>query len=103
VTLSWSGATHSSPTNPAGTVDVGCGFGRRLAPSGLLGKFTPHMNAVWERSTGLPSAYSIYEGVEYQITDRLALDLSGQHLGIHGGPVDHQAVLGVTFNLGKLQ
>jgi hypothetical protein len=61
------------------------------------------MNAVWERSTGLPSAYSIYEGVEYQITDRLALDLSGQHLGIHGEPVDHQAVLGVTFNLGKLQ
>src|SRR3989442_7935184 len=43
--LGWSGATHSSDSNPAGTFDLGLGFGRRLAARGWLGKFTPHLNA----------------------------------------------------------
>ena len=100
-TVSWSGATHSSASNPAGTMDAGFGFGRRLAASGLLGKFTPHANAVWEKSTGLERVVSIFEGVEYQLTERLAFDLSGQHFSVAGGVPDHQVVFGLTFNFGK--
>ncbi len=102
-TLSWSAATHDSATNRAGTWDAGVGFGRRLAASGTLGKFTPHMNAVWERSTGTERVISVFEGVEYQMTDKLAFDLSGQHLGLRGTMVDHQMAFGITFNLGKGQ
>lgn len=102
VTVSWSAATHSSPSNPAGTFDVGLGYGRRLAASGLLGKFTPHGNAVWERSTGLERVVSVFEGVEYQMTDRLAFDLSGQHFGINASAPDNQVVFGITLNVGKL-
>lgn len=100
-TLSWSAATHSSPSNPAGTLDAGFGFGRRLAGFGLLGKFTPHANVVWEKSTGIERVVSVFEGVEYQMTERLAFDLSGQHFSVAGGTPDHQVVFGLTINLGK--
>ncbi len=102
-TFSWSAATHSSPTNPAGTFDVGFGYGRNLSGSPLAEKFTPHFNLVWERSTGQTSFVSLFEGVEYQMTQRVAFDLSGQHLGGSGQPRDHQLVFGMTVNLGKLQ
>jgi len=101
VTASWTAGTHPSATNPAGTFDAGVGYGRRLAASGLLGKFTPHMNAIWEKSTGQLRMLSVYEGVEFQSTERLAFDLSGQHLGVRGATPDHQVALGITLNLGK--
>jgi hypothetical protein len=37
LTFSWTGATHSSLSNPAGALDRGAEFGRRLAVSGLRG------------------------------------------------------------------
>jgi hypothetical protein len=101
-TFSWSAATSSSATNPFGTFDAGFGFGRRLAASGVLGQFTPHVNAVWERSTGLDRVVSVFEGVEYQVTQHLAFDLSAQHFDIHGNAPDRQLVLGMTLNLGKI-
>jgi hypothetical protein len=101
VTVGWSGATSASATNPAGTFDAGIGFGRRLKASGLLGHFTPHSNVVYEKSTGADRLVSIFEGVEYQITEKFALDVSGQHFGVVGGPVDHQIVVGITMNLGR--
>jgi hypothetical protein len=100
-TLSWTGATHSSPSNRAGTLDAGLGFGRRLLDAGLPGKFTPHVNFVCEKSTGVERVVSFFEGVEYQINERVALDLSGQHLGVAGGARDHQIVLGITVSLGR--
>ena len=101
VTLSWSGATVASPTNPAGTFDAGLGYGRRLKASGFLGHFTPHGNAIYEKSTGVERQVSIFEGVEYQITEKFALDVSGQHFSVVGGAVDHQIVVGITANLGR--
>ena len=101
-TLSWSAATHSSASNPAGAFDLGFGLGRRLPGFGLLGKFTPHANVVWEKSTGIEAFVSVFEGVEYQMTERLAFDLSGQHFSVAGGTPDHQVVFGLTFNLGRL-
>lgn len=98
-TFAWSGATQTSDTNPAGTFDLGFGFGRRLAPGGLLGKFTPHVNFVWERSTGFDPIVSAYEGVEFQMTGRFALDITGQHLGVNG-TVEHQVVFGLTLGIG---
>ena len=44
---------------------------------------------------------SIFEGVEYQITEKFALDVSGQHFSVVGGAVDHQIVVGITANLGR--
>ncbi len=101
-TLGWTAATHSSSTNPSGTVDWSLGFGRRLTPDGALGHFTPHTNLQVEKSTGLQRQIAIFEGIEYQITDRIALDFSGQHYGLGSGAVDHQAVIALTVHFGKL-
>jgi len=40
--------------------------------------------------------------VEYQMTDRLAFDLGGQHFGINGNETDHQIIFSVTLNVGRL-
>ena len=102
-TFSWSGATHSSPNNPAVSYAAGFGFGRQLSGSPLLEKFTPHTNVEWDKSTGLEHSILASEGIEYQITDRLAFDVSGQHLLNSGNPNDHQLAFGITLNIGKLQ
>ena len=99
-TFGWSGATHSSPTNPAGTMDVGAGFGRRLAAGGWLGHFSPHVNAGWERSTGVGRIASLLEGVEYQIVDQVAFDVSALQVAAFGQAPDRQVVFGLTVNLG---
>lgn len=99
-TLGWSGATHSSPTNPAGTFDVGVGIGRRLAAGGVLGHFSPHVNAGWERSTGVPRIASLLEGMEYQMVDRVAFDVSAQQVAATGQRPDRQLIVGMTVNLG---
>jgi hypothetical protein len=99
-TISWSGATNSSTSNPAGTWDFGAGYGRQLSANGFWGHFTPHVNGVLERSTGYEKTFSAYVGMEYQITDRIALDASGQRIGSTSGG-DRQVLLGMTINLGK--
>jgi hypothetical protein len=101
-TVSWSGATHSSPSNPAGTLDVGFGFGRQLSGSRLLEKLTPHINGEWERSTGHGRALLAFEGIEYQIIERLAFDVSVQHFAAAGSAPDHQIAFGITANLGRV-
>jgi len=102
ITVAWSSATHASPTNPAGTWDVGAGYGYRLRPSGPLGHLTAHTNWLWEKSTGIGRQMSVFEGVEYQITDPVAVDFSAQHLNAWGGPIDHQIVIGLTVSTGRL-
>jgi hypothetical protein len=99
-TVSWSGATASSASNPAGTWDFGAGYGRHLAAKGVLAHFTPHVNAVWERSTGFDGSLSAFAGVEYQITSRVAFDATGQRIGFSGA-ADRQVLLGFTINLGR--
>jgi hypothetical protein len=69
----------------------------------LLEKFTPFVNAEWERSTGLSKAVLASEGIEYQVTDRLAFDVSAQHVAGAGNPPDHQIAFGMTLNIGKVQ
>ena len=101
MTVSWSTATAASATNPAGTLDAGLGYGRRLKASGFLGHFTPHANVILEKSTGAGRLVSMFEGVEYQITEKFAVDVSGQHFSVIGGTVDHQIVFGITANLGR--
>jgi hypothetical protein len=92
VTLSWTGATTSSPTNPAATFDIGAGYGY------ALGKISPHVNCIWERSTGTERQISAFEGVEYQITDPFAVDFTVQQINLAGGQRDTQFVLGITFS-----
>jgi hypothetical protein len=46
---------------------------------------------------------SLFEGVEYQITEKVAVDFSGQHFNVWGGAIDHQVAVGLTFNLGRLK
>ena len=103
VTFTWTAATASSDTNPAGTFDIGAGYGRRLMASGALGHLTPHVNCLYEKSTGVGRQVSLFEGVEYQITERVAVDFSAQQLALWGGTLDHQAVVGLTVNMGRLR
>ena len=100
-TIGWSGATTSSISNPAGSWDVGVGLGRHLAEKGVLQQITPHMNAIWERSTGVERTLSAFAGVEYQITPRVAFDVTGQRIGLPAAS-DRQILAGMTINLGKL-
>ncbi len=99
-TLGWTAATSATDTNPAGVWDFGAGYGRRLARLGVLGRFTPHVNAVLERSTGFEQSLAAFCGVEYKITERVAIDASGQRYGLAGGAPDRQFLLGLTINLG---
>jgi hypothetical protein len=101
-TAGWSGATHSSASNPAGTFDLGFGFGRQLSGSRLLEKLTPHVNAEWEKSTGQNTALLAFEGIEYQVTEQLAFDLAAQHFASAGRAPDHQIAVAMTLNLGKV-
>jgi hypothetical protein len=101
ITISWTGATASSPSNPAGIFDLGGGFGRRLARSGTWARITPHGNAVYERLTGAASETSVFAGLEYQFTEKLAFDLSSQHLNLGSSSSDHQVLFGITWNLGQ--
>jgi hypothetical protein len=102
-TVGWSGATHSSESNPAGSLDIGFGFGRQLSGSHWLEKLTPHLNAEWEKSTGERAALLASEGIEYQATERLAFDISAQHFAAAKRTPDHQISLGITLNLGTLR
>lgn len=101
-TLGWTAATHSSPTNPAAIMDWSAGFGRPLAARGALAHLTPHANLQVEKATGMQRQISVFEGIEYQIAGRVALDFSGQHYGLGSGAVDHQAVVALTVHFGKL-
>jgi hypothetical protein len=101
-TVAWSGATHSSESDPAGTFDLGLGFGRQLSGTNWLEKFTPHLNAEWEKSTGQNTALLAFEGIEYQVTEQLAFDLAAQHFASKGRAPDHQIAFGMTLNLGKV-
>jgi hypothetical protein len=100
--VSWTGATTASDTNPSGTWDFGAGFGRQLAQKGLLSQFTPHANLTLEKSTGFDRTLAIFGGIEYQLTQRIAIDFSGQRFGLVGGGDDRQLLVGLTINLGEL-
>ena len=102
VTFTWTGASAPSATNPSGTFDLGAGYGYRLKPAGALGHLTAHANWLWERSTGIARQISVFEGVEYQITEKVAVDFSAQHLAAWGGTTDHQIVVALNYNTGKL-
>jgi hypothetical protein len=100
-TVSWTAASSATDTNPAGVWDFGAGYGRRLASSGVLSRLTPHVNAVLEKSTGFERTLAVFGGVEYHISERVAVDASGQRFGLAGGSPDRQFLLGLTINLGK--
>ena len=100
---SWTGATTASDTNPAGTWDIGGGFGRQLAAKGVWSKVTPHTNVTLERSTGFQKTLAVFGGVAYQFTDRFTADVSGQRFGLIGGGEDRQLLVSFTLNLGKMQ
>jgi hypothetical protein len=102
-TITWTGATVSSVSNPSGVWDIGGGLGRRLANSGAWSRLTPHGNIVYERSSGDVRRVSVYEGLEYQVTRKLAFDISGQQMNVHSSSPDHQVVFGITWNLGRFR
>lgn len=101
-TLSWNGATAASDSNPAGVFDVGGGFGRQLGKEGLLNNLTIHGNVLLEKSSGVQRTVSVFEGMEYQITNRFSIDVSGQHLNAIGGVRDNQISVGLVMNFGRI-
>lgn len=101
LSVNWSGATASSPTNPAGTLDLAGGYGRKLARIGVLSHLTPFGNIVCERSSGGIRGVSIAEGAEYQVSEKVAVEMAAQQLDFSGGSIDHQFILGMTVNFGR--
>jgi hypothetical protein len=99
ISLSWTAASSATDTNPAGVWDFGGGYSRRLGS--VFSRFTPHLNAVLEKSTGFERSLSVFAGVEYQMTERVAIDATGQRSSLTGGTPDRQVLLGFTINLGK--
>ena len=97
--VSWTGASQASDTNPAGIFDVAFGYGRKLGQQGLLQKLTLHANITVEKQTSLNRFFTMLEGMEYQLSDGFSLDLSAQHVGISTGTVDHQILLGVNWTI----
>lgn len=97
--LSWSGATKPNSNNPPGIWDLGFGFGRKLGANGLANHFTPHTSLTIEKQTAANRSYTILEGIEYQMNDRFSVDLSGQHVGISTGSIDHQILLGLNWTI----
>jgi hypothetical protein len=81
----------------AGTTDAGVGYGFQFAKA-----FTAHSNLQWEWASGTPRTLSVFEGVEWQISDAVAVDVSGQHQPVWGGARDNQLVIAVTFSSPKL-
>ena len=71
--------------------------------TGPLSHLTAHTNWLYEKSTGAKRAMSLFEGVEYQINPKVAVDFSGQHFNVWGGAIDHQVAIGLTVNLGRLR
>lgn len=96
----WSGATRHSDLNPAGTLDLSVGYSRALPDK--LKKFSPHINYTFEKSTGIPIVGTLLEGIEYQATPRFAIDFSAQHIRAAQFETEHQVLVGVTWNLGKM-
>ena len=99
-TMTWTGATRPTDSNPAGIWDVGFGFGRKFGKEGIRSQFTAHGNVTAEKQTGADKFYTLLEGIEYQITGRFSVDLSGQHIGLASGVVDHQVLVGLSWTLG---
>ncbi len=94
-TAGWTGATSPSDSNPAGVWDFGVGYGRKLR------KFTPHANVVLERATGFAHTTSVFGGVEYQWTEKFAVDATAQRYSLTGSGPDRQILLGITWNFGR--
>jgi len=90
---SWTGATRVSPSNPAGIFDLTGGYGHKF------GRFTPYGTVQLERASGVATGYSVFEGAEYEVNNRLSLDISGQHYALNSAAPDHQIVAGLTWNL----
>jgi hypothetical protein len=102
LTAGWTGASASSETNPAGVWDFVLGYGLQTGRSGLRAKITPHAEALLEKATGFGRTIGCTGGVEYQMSQRLAIDVTGVRLGLAGGNPDRQILVGMTFNLGKV-
>jgi hypothetical protein len=94
-TLTWTGTPRPNDAGPAGSWDLDTGYGHTFGT-----KTTVHIDAQAERATGYVTAWSFFEGVEYQFTPSVALDLSAQHLNAIGGMLDHQVLVGLTINFG---
>ncbi len=86
----WTGAT-------AVTADAISGFGRRVTRH-----ITAYASVQWERSTSQPLFLSVFEGVEYEISSRLAANVYGQHYSLTHGLPDHYGV-GLTYNFGRVR
>ena len=68
----------------------------------MLQRLSPHANVLYEKSTGVTRSISVFGGVEYQISAKVAVDVSAQRFGLVGSGIDRQVVVGMTANLGRI-
>ena len=68
-----------------------------------FGRFARRFTSTDGLAFGVERTWAGFAGIEYQITERVAVDFSGQRFGLAGGNPDRQLVVGLTMNFGKLQ
>ncbi len=78
-------------------------FGRRLAASGAWGHLTPHVNVVYERSTGFERTWADLRALNTRSPSELRSTLPDSATVLPAGSPDRQLVVGLTMNFGKLQ
>ena len=102
-TAAWSKATRPGAGTPADLAAIGLGGGVRLGSTGWRGKLTVNGNLLREQASGTTVAWSTFEGLEWEVTGRVAANVVVQQIDWRGVNRDHQMFVGVTVNFGRVK
>ena len=102
-TATWSKASLPGPGTPADLASFGLGGGVRLAAAGWRSRLTLNGNALSEHASATRAATSTFEGIEWEITKRAALNFVVQQSDWRGPSRDNIFLAGLTINLGRIR
>lgn len=102
-TAGWSKATLPGAGTPADVAAIGLGGGVRLGSAGWRGKLTVNGNLLREQASRTAVAWSTFEGLEWEVTGRVAANVVVQKIDWRGVNRDHQMFVGVTVNFGRVK
>jgi hypothetical protein len=99
--FTWTGATSSSPTNPAREQDFEFTYYHQLG-WGAASRFMAFGDFLHVRATEQQALSSVTEGIIYHLRPNLALDFGIRQQDIGSGRISHQLVGGITVGLGRI-
>lgn len=103
VTAAWSKATQPSGANPADLLSLGFGVGTRLGRAGWRQRLTVSGNVLSDHASATRTVYSTFQGVEWEVTPHLSLNLITQQLDWRGSTRENITFAGLTVNFGRLR